>query len=134
MNLWRAEKVGGRPTRSGDETRLGHLGCRVERSEIRQKAARHAQTAGYSTSCSEGFRRARPVHGELGTEWPLLSMLGDKPDEVPQEGAVGAHLTSNGLAQINIGVQVLQETIGVHDTPPGHGRATSAKASKLSLA
>jgi hypothetical protein len=84
MKLWRAEKVGERPTRRGDETWSGDLGGRVERSEIRQKAARHAQTAGDAASCSEGFRRARPVDGELGTEWPLLSMLGDKPDEVPQ--------------------------------------------------
>src|SRR4029453_16271088 len=55
MNLGRAEQVRGRPTRSGDEACLGHLGCRVECAEIRQKAARHAQTAGDAASCSEGL-------------------------------------------------------------------------------
>jgi hypothetical protein len=61
-------------------------------------------------------------------------MAGDKLDEVPKQGTVGAHLKSNGLAHINIGVQVLSEAIGVHDLSPGHGRATGAKVSKSSLA
>ena len=123
-----------RPDRAGQEPGPRDLHLGVRRPQVDQEPAGHGQAAGLPPGPPAPRRRAGPVEGDLGSDRPRPGARLDEAHAVPQEPRLRAPREAERPAQPEIPFQMSAPLAGGHGAPPGHGRATPARASTSSFA